>query len=267
MSTMALEFPHHIRCGSTLPATTIRPSSHSDQRALERLSELEDSDPGSAPHLVAEQDGEVVASLSLRDDVALGDPFRPTAEVISVLRACATHVSPRRPGGRRLVRRVAALASTAMIAVAALALGAANATASPQAKPLTGTWTGTTEQEIFLVDPTSGETASNEWSVRMTVTALNGRLVSVSTTVRVVCGGPAVRDLLIRHGWKVNRKGVSAGPALGKHGSFSVRLADSSGKERVSIAGALKAGSAMGRFDTTTGGCSGKGSWKLKRVL
>jgi hypothetical protein len=95
-----------------LPTATIRPTNDADERALARLSELEDRDPGSAPHLVAEQDGEVVASLSLDDGVALGDPFRRTADLIALLRVCAAQVAPTRESERRFARRLAALAST-----------------------------------------------------------------------------------------------------------------------------------------------------------
>ena len=114
---------------STLaPATTIRLGDTTDEKALARLSDLEDAEAGSAPHVVAEQDGEVVASLSLRDDVALGDPFRPTANLIALLRAYATHVAPTRQSERRFARRLAALTSAAVAAGAIIVSSAVAAT-------------------------------------------------------------------------------------------------------------------------------------------
>ena len=106
------------------PATTIRPGEASDADALERLSQLEDKDPGSTPHLVAEQDGEVVASLSLTDDVALGDPFRPTADLVRMLRVSARQAEPTRASELRFARRLAAFVSTLAVA-GALAVGSA----------------------------------------------------------------------------------------------------------------------------------------------
>ena len=155
--------------------------------------------------------------------------------------------------------------SLALLAVVALA---AAANAAPGGKePLTGTWTGKTLQDVELLDPSTGEVVGSEWSKRMTVTALKGHLVSVSATVRVVCPGPAVRDLLIRKSWRVRANGVPTGPEIGKFGGFGARIDAAGGTQTVSFGGSLNAATASAHFDTSEAGCSGKGTWKGKRRL
>jgi hypothetical protein len=145
-----------------------------------------------------------------------------------------------------------------VLAAAAIATVAAPAGAAPVAKkkPLTGTWSGKTSQDIVITDPQTGEDSYNDWSVRITVTALNGHLAGIYTSVRYVCPDPAAGDIRIFKGWR-----PGTGPLLTKHGGFSVRVSG------VSISGVLGAGNGSGRFDVARGGCSGKGSWKVKRVL
>ena len=145
----------------------------------------------------------------------------------------------------------------AVIAVLATASVGAIAEAAPNAKkPLTGTWSGKTSQDILITDPATGEDFENEWSVRITVTALKGRVANVFTTVRLVCPGPAVQDVRVKRDWR-----SGAGPKLTANGSFTVRLGG------ISLSGVLGANSSSGRFDVSRGGCSGKGTWRMKRRL
>jgi hypothetical protein len=148
------------------------------------------------------------------------------------------------------------LICAAVAGLAAVASVTAPAGAAPAKKPLTGTWSGKTAQDIVITDPATGEDIYNEWSMRITVTALNGRLAGIYTSVRYVCPDPAAGDIRILKGWRPGR-----GPLLTPNGGFSVRL------NGVSITGVLGAGSASGRFDTAKGGCSGKGTWKARRKL
>jgi len=134
----------------------------------------------------------------------------------------------------------------AVIALSALSLVSA-ALASQDAKPLTGTWSGQTSQDLSLTE--------KEWSVRITVTALNGRLAGIYTTARVECPGPEVADIRVLKSFR------TAGPRLTNGRGFAVRV------NGVSISGALGASGASGHFDIAKGGCSGKGSWSAKRVL
>ncbi len=88
---------------SLLSQITIRPGYAGDERALIRLAAL-DSAPGvpPGPLLVAEVDGELSAALSLSDDTSIADPFRPTAEIVALLRA---HVAAATPAPRKRRRR------------------------------------------------------------------------------------------------------------------------------------------------------------------
>jgi hypothetical protein len=82
---------------------TIRPGYADDERALHRLAALDSAASlPPAPLLVAELDGELSAALSLTDGSAVADPFRPTAEIVALLRA---HAAAARPTPRRLPRR------------------------------------------------------------------------------------------------------------------------------------------------------------------
>jgi hypothetical protein len=68
---------------------TIRPGYADDHRALGRLAALDSATIPAEPLLVAELDGELSAALSLRDGSAIANPFRPTAEIVALLRAHA----------------------------------------------------------------------------------------------------------------------------------------------------------------------------------
>ncbi|MGH2891607.1 MAG: hypothetical protein ACRDNJ_18495, partial [Solirubrobacteraceae bacterium] len=65
----------------------IRPGYADDELALARVAALDSAPVPPAPLLVAEVDGELRAVLSLRDGSAVADPFHPTAELITLLRA------------------------------------------------------------------------------------------------------------------------------------------------------------------------------------
>lgn len=134
-----------------------------------------------------------------------------------------------------------------LLTALAVASVASAAVAAPEAKPLTGTWSGFTSQDVALTD--------KEWSVRITVTALNGRLAGIYTTARVECPGPSVADIRVLKSFRL------VGPRLLNGRGFAVRV------NGVSISGVLGTGAASGHFDVSGGGCSGKGTWKAKRVL
>jgi hypothetical protein len=86
-----------------LSSITIRPGYAEDDRALIRLAAL-DSAAGvpAAPLLLAEVDGHLSAALSLHDGSVIADPFRPTADLVALLRA---HVAALTPAPRRRPRR------------------------------------------------------------------------------------------------------------------------------------------------------------------
>ena len=77
---------------------TIRPGYADDHQALARLAALDSAVIPAEPLLVAEMDGEMSAALSLRDGTSIADPFRPTADIVALLRA---HAAATRPAPRR----------------------------------------------------------------------------------------------------------------------------------------------------------------------
>jgi len=125
------------------PEVTIRLGSQSDRAAIERLAELDEGDAGERPHLVADEDGEIVATLSLADGTTRGNPFRHTAGVVALLRLRAEQLRTD-ARARRTPRRSLGRVAATVLALAALATAVATpATAAPAApKPgfMPGTW-------------------------------------------------------------------------------------------------------------------------------
>jgi len=92
----------------------IRRTTPDDGAALLRLAALDDAPALRGDALVAEIDGAVCAAVSLVDGRTIADPFRPTAELVDLLRMRAAQLTapveaPRRLGGL-LARRAAARA-------------------------------------------------------------------------------------------------------------------------------------------------------------
>jgi hypothetical protein len=83
---------------------TLRPATHADQLALERLAALDSSRPLEGEVLLAAAGDEVQAALSLASGRVVADPFRPTADLVALLRTAAA--GERRPqrARRRLAR-------------------------------------------------------------------------------------------------------------------------------------------------------------------
>ena len=96
-------------------SVTIRRVTPDDWPAVERLAQLEGRPPLRDEALLAEVGDQVLAVHSLRYGTTLADPFRPTTELVSLLKARARHAS--RPGAaivkpvRRVAARIAALYS------------------------------------------------------------------------------------------------------------------------------------------------------------
>jgi hypothetical protein len=83
------------------PTVVIRAARGSDGAVLENLARMDSQRPVSGDVLVAEQDGVIVAAIA--GDRAIADPFRPTAELVALLRLRAGRTSP---GGSRSRVRV-----------------------------------------------------------------------------------------------------------------------------------------------------------------
>jgi hypothetical protein len=66
------------------PTVVIRTARGPDSPALENLARMDSQRPLTGDVLVAEQDGVIVAALD--GDRAIADPFRPTADLVALLR-------------------------------------------------------------------------------------------------------------------------------------------------------------------------------------
>jgi hypothetical protein len=82
---------------------TLRLADAHDAPGLERLAALDSSREPRLPVLVAEVGGELRAALSLTDDHVVADPFRPTGDLVALLRERA-HMTLRAPERRSRLR-------------------------------------------------------------------------------------------------------------------------------------------------------------------
>jgi hypothetical protein len=83
---------------------TVRPFGEGDIDGIRRLAALDDKPVPIGAVLVAEIEGELVAALPLEGGHALADPFKPTADVVNVLRLRARQVKRESRRGRRSSR-------------------------------------------------------------------------------------------------------------------------------------------------------------------
>ena len=65
---------------------TIRHATTADEFAVRRLAVLDSSSPPTGDVLLAEMDNELWAALSLDSGVAIADPFRPSGDLVDLLR-------------------------------------------------------------------------------------------------------------------------------------------------------------------------------------
>jgi hypothetical protein len=92
----------------------IRRTTPDDAIALLRLASLDSQRPLGSDALVAVVDGQIHAAVSLSDGRAVADPFRPTAELVDLLRMRAEQLeAPRMPARSRLARLLPARGATA----------------------------------------------------------------------------------------------------------------------------------------------------------
>ncbi len=77
----------------------LRPAAAVDSADLERLAALDSARPLTGEVMLAYAGGEVRAALSLETGRAVADPFYPSGELVTLLRAAAGR------GSRRLRRR------------------------------------------------------------------------------------------------------------------------------------------------------------------
>jgi hypothetical protein len=72
---------------------TVRHSARGDASRIRELAALDSRRAPTGALLVAEVDGELVAAVSLAGEGAVADPFRPTADVVTLLELRAAQVA------------------------------------------------------------------------------------------------------------------------------------------------------------------------------
>ena len=72
-----------------LAPLTVRVAAPDDELAVRRLAELDSSRPPSGRVLLAVVGTEPVAALAVETGTVVADPFRPTEDVVAVLRQAA----------------------------------------------------------------------------------------------------------------------------------------------------------------------------------
>jgi hypothetical protein len=87
--TNHIERPDAAAAVAMVIGVTVRPALESDRPALERLAALDSSAVPAGDILVAAIDGELRAAVAVHSRMAIADPFHPTAELVSLLRARA----------------------------------------------------------------------------------------------------------------------------------------------------------------------------------
>jgi hypothetical protein len=70
----------------TNTALTIRPATAADAFALKRLSALDSAFPPTGDVLLAEMNSELWAAVSIDTGAAVADPFRPSGDLVELLR-------------------------------------------------------------------------------------------------------------------------------------------------------------------------------------
>jgi hypothetical protein len=94
----------HQRPAGETHEITIRPSTPEDTRALLRLAQLDGRRPPSGEFILAIVGGELWAALPLGGGDAIADPFRPTADVVALLRVRDAALHDAGAGARRAPR-------------------------------------------------------------------------------------------------------------------------------------------------------------------
>lgn len=103
------------RCSrDRLPQVTIRYADSLDVRGLAALSALDSAQSLRLPALVAEVEGELHAALSLVDAAVIADPFRPTLELVELLRIRAEQLAAEPQVRARMWLRAALRAARAL---------------------------------------------------------------------------------------------------------------------------------------------------------
>jgi hypothetical protein len=87
----------------TATSLTIRPADVADAGALARLAALDSASPPTGDSLIAEVGSELWAAIEIDSGAAIADPFRPSADLVELLRFRAGRLR----GGTASTRRSA----------------------------------------------------------------------------------------------------------------------------------------------------------------
>jgi hypothetical protein len=79
----------------------IRAATDADAPALLRLARLDSSRPPAGSIVIAEDQGVLVAAMSIDDGATIADPFRATAAVVAMLRLRSEQIRGETPRARR----------------------------------------------------------------------------------------------------------------------------------------------------------------------
>lgn len=88
----------------TSSSLVLRLATAADAEELERLAALDSARPLTGEVVLASVDGELRAALSLETGRAVADPFRPSLELVPLLRTAAGGERPRLRVRRRVAR-------------------------------------------------------------------------------------------------------------------------------------------------------------------
>ena len=85
---------------------TIRRADAADAGALVRLAALDSAFPPTGDALLAEVGGELWAAVEIDSGAAIADPFRPSGDLVDLLRLRASLAGHRERSGRRTLARL-----------------------------------------------------------------------------------------------------------------------------------------------------------------
>lgn len=90
----------------TTSSLVLRPATSADAADLERLAALDSARPLAGDVMLAHIGGDVRAAVELESGRAVADPFYPSLELVTLLRAAAGDGTSRRRTWRRAARAV-----------------------------------------------------------------------------------------------------------------------------------------------------------------
>jgi hypothetical protein len=85
---------------------TIRVATAADQPAIRRLAALDSAFPPTGEVLLAQAGNELWAAASMETGHAVADPFRPSGDLVELLRLRAARLRGESPAGPRVLARV-----------------------------------------------------------------------------------------------------------------------------------------------------------------